>query len=50
MLDSSFFHKLLSKKRFLMNRIEKRTDRSMNFQTSLKKGVFHLTRSQSDPS
>ncbi|AWV70198.1 polysaccharide deacetylase [Leptospira borgpetersenii serovar Ceylonica] len=39
MFDSSFFHKLLSKKRFLVNRIENRTTRSMNFQTSLKKGV-----------
>ncbi|TQE82907.1 polysaccharide deacetylase [Leptospira noguchii] len=32
MSHSSFFHKLLSKKkRFLVNRIENRTDRSMNF-------------------
>ncbi|OMI16399.1 polysaccharide deacetylase [Leptospira weilii serovar Heyan] len=47
MFDSSFFHKLLSKKWFLVNRIENRTDRSMNFQVSPKKGV---TRSQTAPS
>ncbi|AYV54330.1 polysaccharide deacetylase [Leptospira kmetyi] len=45
MADSFFFHKNSPQETVPENRIENLTDRSMNFQTRLKKGVFHLTRS-----
>ncbi|TGM60055.1 polysaccharide deacetylase [Leptospira adleri] len=49
MTGSFFFHKF-SQEMVSKNRIENFPDRSMNFHSPVKKGVFHLTRSHSVPS